>query len=299
MPRTRPQKHLPRPLVHLVRAELPTARPYGARVVGVGFDVIAWRVADPTGDWTLRIPRHDGALDVIRAQTVLMHSLADLIPVPRDARLVSRDGEDLCGAYRYVEGRQAHPRNDEESERLAAALGGILSRLHVHPVGNLVGARNVHPVRDRFGPIIERCLPHLGAAHHAWVTGANARLARLASTIPESVLVHADLKPEHVLLDEAGDVLALLDFEGIQTSDPAIDFSRIIQHWGRPFGERVFAAYTLPADELLMERAQIYCGLDALELLDTALHDPSPEWTEVALRMVDELVARESPPPAR
>ena len=124
-------------------------------------------------------------------------------------------------------------------------------------------------------------------------------LGRLATTIPASVLVHADLRPEHVLLDEAGEVLALLDFEGIQSSDPVIDLSRIIQHWGRPFGERVFAAYTLPTDEFLMERAQIYCDLDALELLDTALHDPAPEWTSVALRMLDELVARRSPPEAR
>ncbi len=299
MQRTRPQKRLPRPVVALLRTNLPSARPYGARVVGVGFDVIAWRIPDPTGDWTLRVPRHDGAVAVVRAQTALMHSLADLVPVPREARLVGGEGEERCGMYRYVEGRPAHPRDDTESERLAAALGGILSRLHVHPVTGMVDVRHVHPVRDRFGPMIERCLPHLGEAHHTWATEAKARLGRAAATIPASVLVHADLKPEHVLLNEAGDVEALLDFEGIQTSDPAIDFSRIIQHWGRPFAERVFVAYTLPADEFLMERAQIYCDLDALELLDTALHDPAPEWTEVALRMLDDLVARDGAPNTR
>jgi hypothetical protein len=48
----------------------------------------------------------------------------------------------------------------------------------------------------------------------------------------------------------------------------------------------------VPADESFMERAQLYCDLDALELFDTAVNDDEPAWTEVAVRMLDDLIAR-------
>ena len=110
--------------------------------------------------------------------------------------------------------------------------------------------------------------------------------------MPDFVLVHADLKPEHVLVGADGTIKAVLDFEGIQLSDPAIDFGRIIQHWGRPFVELVFDQYAGLADRDFLERAQIYRDLDGGELLHTVIEDGAEEWRELALREINAAVFR-------
>jgi aminoglycoside phosphotransferase (APT) family kinase protein len=223
-----PQTPLPRHLVALVHSELQTSRPQDAAVIGVGFDVVAWRVPDPTGDWTLRVPRHPRAVEVVEAQTTLMRHLEQHgIPVPREARMLG-DGTERCGLYRFVEGRHALA-EDAAGARLATQLADILSQLHRVPTEALP-ARVVRPIEDRFAPIIERCRPHLEGARREWLDAIEKRLERLSAESPEFALVHADLKPEHVILGENGTIRALLDFEGIQVSDPAIDLSRIIQH---------------------------------------------------------------------
>jgi len=274
-----------------MHSELPSLEPTRAEVIGTGFDVVAWRVPDPTGDWTLRVPRHARAIEVVEAQSALMRHLKQhVIPVPREARVLG-DGADRCGLYRFVAGRHALVEDGAAEERLASQLAEILDRLHRLPTDELP-ARLVRPIEDRFGPIIERCLPHLDGARRAWLGAVEARLERLSAEPPPFVLVHADLKPEHVILGEDGTIEALLDFEGIQVSDPAIDFSRIIQHWGRPLAERVLGGYAGAVDARFLERAQLYCDLDGVELLHTVIEDGAEEWRETALREIDEATLR-------
>lgn len=299
MKRTTAQKHLPRPLGALLRANIPTARPSGARVIGVGFDVIAWRVPDATGDWTLRAPRHPDARPVIAAQTLLTQHLDQHgIPVPREAMLLGGGDGATCGVYRFVEGAPALLAEDEGpattrlATRLATQLADCLTRLHRTAPPPDSTPSVVRPSEDRFGPIIERCRPHLGGARRAWLERIASRLAALAEGMPDLVLVHADLKPDHVLLGADGTIEAVLDFEGIQVSDPAVDFGRIIQHWGRPFAERVFREYTGATDPEFLERAQIYRDLDGVDLLDTVIEDGAEEWRDLALREIDAAASR-------
>ena len=286
MTRADPPSELPRHLVSLMQSEFPTSRPQDAVVIGVGFDVVAWRVPDPTGDWALRVPRHAPAIEVIEAQTTLMHHIEEHgLPVPREARMIG-DGASRCSLYRFAEGRHAIPEDRAREDRLAAQLADILNRLHRVPIEALP-ARVVRPIEDRFGPIIERCRPHLEGARRRWLDAVETRLGSLIETAPPIVLVHADLKPEHVILGGDGTIEALLDFEGIQVSDPAIDLSRIIQHWGRPLAEVVLESYTGAVDAHFLERAQLYRDLDGVELLDTVIEDGAEEWREVALREID------------
>ena len=295
MKRTRPQKQLPRPLGTLMRESIPSSRPSGSTVVGVGFDVIAWRVPDPTGDWALRVPRHSEASAMIAAQTVLMQHLARLrIPVPREPMLLLGGDGTTCGAYRFVEGIPATVEEGDTlaASRLAPQLADFLSRLHRCAPPPRSTANVVRPIEDRFGPIIERCRPYLAGVRGAWLEGIASRLAALANGVPSLVLVHADLKPEHLLVGTDGAIEAVLDFEGIQVSDPAIDFGRIIQHWGRPFAKVVFDQYVGLADRDLLERAQTYRDLDGVELLHTVIEDGAEEWRELALSEIDAAVSR-------
>lgn len=278
-------------LVALLRSEVPSSQPADSQVVGVGFDVVAWRVPDRTGDWTLRVPRHPRAVEVVEAQTRLMRHLEQHdIPVPREARMIGARAA-RCSLYRFVHGRHAIPEDSTAEERLASQLAEILNRLHRVPVDELP-ARVVRPLEDRFGPIIERCRSHLEGPRREWLDGIASRIESLSAEQPPFVLVHADLKPEHVLLGEDGAVEALLDFEGIQVSDPAIDLSRIIQHWGRPLAKRVLGGYAGAVDARFLERAQVYRDLDGVELLHTVIEDGAEEWRATALQEIDDAMLR-------
>ncbi len=263
-------------------------------MIGVGFDVIAWRVPDPTGDWTLRVPRHPAAAEVIREQTALMQHLGGTVRVPRDATLIGDDNKYRWGIYRFVDGRPAELDHGDgiTATRFASQLADFLGRLHRSEPPPLTTPRVVRPSEDRFGPVIERCRPHLEGERRAWLDAIAARLDALAEDAPESVLVHADLKPDHVLLAADGTIEAVLDFEGIQVSDPAIDFGRIIQHWGRPFAELVLGQYVGTTGRGFLDRAQIYRDLDGVELLHTVIEDGAEEWRDLALREIDAAVAR-------
>lgn len=285
---------LPATVLDALAREFPGARAERATVAGRGWDVTAWRVPTNDGDWLVRVPRHAGAIAAIEDQTCLMSNLGPLgFPVPRDARLL-RDAHEqvIAGLYRYVEGHPAQVRGPTERERLAAGLGAFLTRLHGLDPATLLGCRvqRYEPWRDEFAPRLEHCLPHLGGATRTWIEGRAAALAALSRALPPPVLLHADLKPAHVLLDEAGEVAGILDFESVPVSDPAFDFSRVMKHWDRGLAVRVLAHYDRPVDTTLLKRAEAYVDFDAVASLDSALR--RPDMPEMVARSKRVLAAR-------
>ena len=97
------------------------------------------------------------------------------------------------------------------------------------------------------------------------------RLAGASRELPPLVIVHGDLKPAHVLRDWAGQIAAVLDFEGSRVSDPALDFGRLRHNWDERFMQQALAACSGTIDARLEIRARCYQQLDSLESLDLAL----------------------------
>lgn len=282
------QAGLPPAVIDALRIDLPEASAAHATVVGRGWDVVAWRVPAPDGDWLLRVPRIPEAIPTIEGQHRLAEALRGKgVPLPREPRLLrGPSGEVVAGLYRYVDGREARVRGRAARRQLAAAIAEVVSKLHAlgPSVGIACGAVPYVPWDDSFQPMIERCAPLLSPATEAWVREVGARLAEASRTIPPLTLVHADLKPAHVLLDADGDILALLDFESARVSDPAVEFSRLIQNWDEAFASMVLRLYRGPVDEGFMARAQCYCALDPLEGLDISIRRGWPEWPPIVRR---------------
>lgn len=283
-----PGESLAPEVVEAIRAATPSADSSEARVVGRGWDVVAWRVPAPDGDWLLRVPRLPEARPTIEAQHRLASALTGKgLPLPREPRLL-RDagGEVLAGLYRYVDGEAARVSGHAARGRLATSIAEFLSTLHALDlaIGIECGATPSMPLRDVYQPMIERCAGSLGVATEAWIRATGARLAEASHTMPPLTLVHADLKPEHVLIDPDGRIQAVLDFEGAQVSDPARDFSRLIQNWDRAFASMVLGQYRGPVDEGFMARAQCYRDFDALEAIDTSIRRGWSEWLPWAHR---------------
>lgn len=284
------EDRLPSAVIDALQADLPDVDATHATVAGRGWDVLAWRVPAADGDWLLRVPRLAEAIPTIEGQHRLAEALRGTgVPLPREPRLLrAPDGAILAGLYRYVDGREARVSGRVARQRLAASIAEVVSTLHAlgPSVGIACGAVPYVPWDDSFQPMIERCAPLLNPATEAWVREVGARLAEASRTIPPLTLVHADLKPAHVLLDGDGDILALLDFESARVSDPAVEFSRLIQNWDEAFASMVLRQYRGPVDEGFMVRAQCYCDLDPLEGLDISVRRGWPEWLPSTQRML-------------
>ncbi|TAJ20430.1 MAG: aminoglycoside phosphotransferase family protein [Dehalococcoidia bacterium] len=273
---------LPAGVIDALRAALPSAAPSRATIAGRGWDVIAWRVPASGGDWLVRVPRVADAMPTVEAQYRLGVALeGSALPLPREPRLLrGADGRVVAGLYRYVDGETAHVSGRAARARLATSIAAFLSTLHaIDPeLGVRCGATPTVLWRDAYAPMIERCAPALPPKTGAWVRAIGTRLEQASRTMPPLTLVHADLKPAHVLVDGNQRIVAVLDFEGAQVTDPARDFSRLIQNWDMPFASLVLREYLGAVDEGFMVRAECYREFDALEGLDLALRRDWPDW---------------------
>jgi aminoglycoside phosphotransferase (APT) family kinase protein len=251
-------------------------------VIGEGWNAIAWRVPDPSGDWALRVPRIADALPEMAGQTCLgpkLHALG--FPVPEGWRLL-RDsaGAIAAGVYRYVAGEPSAARGLRERRALAREIGRFLTDLHaVDPdLGRDCGAQEVRPLTDHFGPMVERWAPTLPPKSEAWVRGVLEELKGASVGGHPMRLTHADLQPAHLVVDAGGLIRAVLDFEGPCVTDPAMDFSRLLQFWGPGFARMVLRDYEPDADEQLLVRARCYDHLELVHTIHTALTRDSEEW---------------------
>jgi len=272
---------LPDHLARLVATLLPGAQPAGARVIGEGWNATAWRVPDPTGDWTLRVPRLEEAVGELERQHCLGPVLlAAGLPGPDGWRLL-RDGERaVAGLYRFVEGAPAPRRGARSLGGLAGEVAGYLSGLHALHVETALacGAEAMEPRRDRYAPMLARTAPLVPERSRAYVERVYEALELASTTAPRSVLVHGDLQPDHLVCDERGGVRAVLDMSGPKVTDPAIDFGRLVQHWGGAFAAAVLLQYRGRVDGGFVGRMKAYAALEPLRTIDVALERGLPEW---------------------
>lgn len=269
-------------LLELIARDLPASRPAEAEVIGQGWNATAWRLPDPAGDWALRVPRLADALPEMEGQTCLgpkLHALG--FPVPEGWRLLrDTDGAIAAGAYRYVGGATSTARGLRERRHLARQIAAFLTELHAldPAIGRECGAQEVHPLADHFGPMVDRYASTLAPRSAAWILGVAADLERASADGHPMRLTHADLQPVHLVVDGEGVIQAVLDFEGPCVTDPAMDFSRLLQFWGAGFVRMVLRDYRGDVDAHLIERARCYNDLELVHTIHTALARESDEW---------------------
>jgi len=65
---------------------------------------------------------------------------------------------------------------------------------------------------------------------------------------------------------------------GPNVTDPAIDFGRLVQHWGGAFAAAVLLQYRGRVDGGFVGRMKAYAALEPLRTIDVALERGLPEW---------------------
>ncbi len=132
----------------------------------------------------------------------------------------------------------------------------------------------------------------IGPKSAALVQDLGAELAPAVQTAPDPVFVHADLAPWHLLLDADGRIAAVLDFLGPVITDPAIDFGRLVQHWGAAFAEAVLDGYICEVDANFRKRMALYALLEPLKTVQAGLARGEPKWVDWGRRRLAAQAAR-------
>lgn len=239
-----------------LRARLPTARPpFRLERLPGGRSNLTFLLADATGgEWVLRRPplgpRQATAHDVLREGRIMAALAPTAVPVPtvlggEDG--LCPDGAPLLLMERAlgVAVRGAVPARDLAATargRSGSALAETLAALHaVDPAS--VGLADL----GRGEGYVER---QLSRWHRQWEEGRTRDLdalaeahALLAARVPpqsRTAIVHGDFRLDNCLLDPAGEVSAVLDWEICTIGDPLVDLGLLLVYWAEP-GDQVTA----------------------------------------------------------
>lgn len=216
------------------------------------------------GDHILRFARNADVAAAHRREAALLPKLAAAVSfrVPEPDFFGSWGDAGTCLGYPLIEGRSL------TADDGWPALAGVLRELHAFPVdvarATLGQAGTVDEWRAGYASLwtdVEATvLPELDAGLARAVTdGFAALLAGDWDFRP--TLVHRDIAPEHVLVDDSGRVVGLIDFEDAAVGDPAIDFAGLLPLLGHDRVDRLIADYGRPVDR---ERLRHYWWLAPL-----------------------------------
>ena len=203
------------------------------------------------GEFVIKIDQNSNAR-AEREHAALRALEGSGLPIPRlvaTGKLDAHRPWTLMSRLRGTEPSDTQHLAHELSPALAAHLGSLAAALHraaVSPWGE-------HQV----APLIERDITH---------TEAFAAMARRLGYVPENevehlvqlmaatrdaltldpsryVLIHRDLQPRNLLIDRAGSICGLFDFESAGLGDPLEDFGRVALDWTTPAFSRFCSSY--------------------------------------------------------
>jgi aminoglycoside phosphotransferase (APT) family kinase protein len=181
-----------------------------------GYD---YEVALIDDEWVFRFPRRGGVEEALRMEVALLPLIADALPVavPR-FELVSPAPAFV--AYRLIHGR---PFVDEDP----TGVREFLDALHALDASALPAERS-----DWVASYAAQCLEFERLAVPLFDVDEKRQARRLFAEVEtlvgfEPSLVHADLGPEHLLV-EGGKLAGVIDWGDARIGDPALDYSWLL-----------------------------------------------------------------------
>lgn len=221
----------------LIARQFPALAGGPLQLLGVGWDNTAYRVG---ADTVFRFPRRQGAANLLARETRILPTLAPhlpvLIPAPRFVGRPTPEFPYPFVGYPFLPGTIASdvPLTADARTALATPLGAFLRALHGIAIDDATRAwapgdeiaRN--DLVGRAPTVIARLRDNAAALDEVVVKALVAQVERLAAAPPWSApprWVHGDLYPRHLLLDEAGHFVGVIDWGDVHLGDPALDLS--------------------------------------------------------------------------
>jgi aminoglycoside phosphotransferase (APT) family kinase protein len=262
--------------------------PLSFTLIAGGRSNLTYRVEDAKGRaWVLRRPPIHHVLptahDMVREHR-LMTSLGPAgIPVPKTIGLCTDETVNELPFFvmEFVDGyvlRDAPEAEKALDEPIRSAVGGhmavTLAALHrldpdavgLGDLGRRDGyiARQVKRWSNQYAQMHVEGVDHLGA-----VERVGDELARRIPSQQRTSIVHGDYRLDNVVLDDQGDVRAILDWELCTLGDPLADVGLLMVYWTDP-GDAISAlgvsATTAPGFSTRAQVLEHYTEVSALDL---------------------------------
>jgi aminoglycoside phosphotransferase (APT) family kinase protein len=250
------------------------------RITG-GRSNLTYRVTDDAGTtWALRRPPLGGVLETAHDMGREWRFLAALAPtdVPVPTPIAFCDDRDVAGVDFYVmdfaEGRVLNSEADGErvpeaaKARIGESTMDVLAALHAVAPAE-VGLDDL----ARPGNFVERQLKRWHRQAHSSaledLSAIDAAHEALSERIPEAPanrIAHGDYRSGNISYSEAGEAVAVFDWELATIGDPYCDLGHLLVSWSQP-GDTVPAALPnptgaggFPTREQLIERYEAASG---------------------------------------
>lgn len=256
--------------VDLVRLHLPQLEIHSVESITSGWDFFLLEVNQ---DLLFRFPRNTQAESNLDTEIELFKELASTLPVQipeyRYDFRVQRHSFGRFVGYDKIPGEPLEPGLVKEAPKeTACQLGDFLSALHRFPVSQAkkigVAGGDVKAWRQEYVEfydwIQENALHLLEPSHRdkakkLW----EGFLAEDANFKFQSVLVHEDLLPQHILYDSAQkQITGVIDWTDAVINDPAIDFAFLVEGFADEFMDLVIDVYAGEVDDTFKRRAVFY-----------------------------------------
>ncbi|XVQ84712.1 phosphotransferase family protein [Microbispora siamensis] len=273
-------------IIRLLARHLPG---YAVRTVewlGEGQDNAAYEVNGELVVRQSKIDDQDLRSEAVRREAALLAAVSELSPLPVPQPILV-DEEAGVLAYRKLPGRPLNLHPVREPARLAAPLGGFLSRVHAAPVERM----EAFVPRDAYqmSELLEEAEGHYRdiVAH---VPPAARRLVEgfLGTAAPAEpgvlTFCHNDLGSEHLLVDaETSAVTGVIDWTDAAVADPAYDLALVYRDLGPEVYERTLAHYQGRHDGAGHERAVFYARCALLEDVAYGLQTGARPYADAGL----------------
>ncbi|WP_236792360.1 phosphotransferase family protein [Amycolatopsis sp. GM8] len=238
-------------VVPWLAAHVPGLRPpvRFTRITG-GRSNLTYRVDAADGaTYVLRRPPLAGVLstahDMRREHDILAALAPGEVPVPPVVALCTDDSVTGSPFYvmTFVPGRvladgawHGHPEANVLRARVSRELVDILARIHGVDVdaAGLGGLRRRDPYLSRQLARWHRQYTELSQVRVARIDQLHTELVARQPDEVESTLVHGDFRLDNCLVSDAGNVLAVLDWELATVGDPLADLGLFLAYWRPP-----------------------------------------------------------------
>lgn len=287
----------------LVRALLSAQAPGVGEPVFLheGWDSRAFLVG---GTWIFRFPKRAACAERLRCEIALLPRLAPLL-LPVAIPGFEHIGHPALGypypfvGYRKLPGEPIVFRSDEaplQAGAIAAQVGRLCGALHAFPRQEAATAGIV--ARDWYADLsalAANAAERLRSVAAQVPTVAQEHLNMVLTDVPAGyggppVLCHADLAPEHLLVDEAGErLLGLIDFGDLLLGDPAVDLVGAHLLGGSLAVKEALAHYRHPTDPGLPARTRLLAACRIADDLAYGLQDQRPVYLRAAFRALRSL----------
>ncbi len=225
------------------------ARLADRQVISGGWDSEATLVE---GRWIDRVPRRAEVAPALRRETRLLPWLAARLPLPVPVPVVVGD-DPLRVRHVAIRGEAA----TSPTAAMGTDLGDFLHVLHATPTADAI--RRGVPGPDQWRAERQRSLTRFEHDVLPLLPGvsqpAAQRLLAALTDTPASVVIHGDLGPDHLLVED-GKLTGVIDWTDANIGDPALDLAWVLHGSSAGFATALAAAYGV--DDSLRRRAWLW-----------------------------------------